>query len=207
MKKSLLLVLLLVALTEQPIVLAQDSNSHSESINNKVCFKDENTLKKMYIVQDGKEDLIGSISISDHTVFSVFLSPVLFSMKSTLPKSVSDIIEVVAFISKRRESDVKKTVLLGDLYIAPAYRGKGYAQLLVKNTCQECFQKGYDFIALIPDPFEYENGVQKSLHDMPEYDAKQKALIKLYTKCGFKIASDQHANFMYQEKCPFKTNL
>ncbi len=85
---------------------------------------------------------------------------------------------------------LEKTLVLGDLYILPEFRGKGYAKILVDNTCREVMKDPIENIVLIPQPFEYENNQQKILSDQPDYEEKVAKLMNLYAKCGFKKIND-----------------
>ncbi len=158
----------------------------------------ELTRRSIYVTQDGQKEFIGSISITKGQSLSIFASPAFSAIdKKLFPPSMISLITVVSAINARKK-DLEKTILLGDLYIFPKYRGKEFAQILVKNTCQELFEKeGINFIVLIPDPFEYENNMQKSFHGTPDYDIKKEQLIRLYKKCSFNVDEADGTIFMY----------
>jgi len=90
--------------------------------------------------------------------------------------------------------------MLGDLYVKPAFRNKGYARLLMQNTCQEIFDiTNTQFIVITVEPFEYVDNIQKSLLGTPEFAPKQEQLIALYTRCGFKLHNGSPL-YMYKER-------
>lgn len=153
------------------------------------------------IDENNQAQTIGSINILSGTQLAIFASPVFVEMdKTTLPPDVTALIEIVFTIKNNLQPDLERVALLGDLYIHPEFRGKGYAQALIKNTCQEIFNRAEaDLIVLTPTPFEYENNVQKLLKGTLEYESKKERLITLYQRCGFVLYEGQPL-FLYLEK-------
>ncbi len=139
---------------------------------------------------------LGVISISKAS----YLKP-LSEVPKALAEKSSGFLEIFSLVGvlTTKKYDFEKTLVLGDLYIFPDLRGKGYAKNLVEKACKKVFESGADTIVLIPQPFEYIDGKQVILSDKPGYQSKVEKLMKLYGKCGFtKIDSEQ--NFMVLSK-------
>ncbi len=146
------------------------------------------TRKTMYCVEGETKKKLGFIAITK----GVTLKPL-----ASLPKAIIDqmpavsgfnaIFKMVKLLAAK-EYDLDKTVMLGDLYIFPDLRGKGYAKLLVENACKTVREnKEAEHIVLGPQPFEYVDNKQTTLSSQgPGYQEKVQKLIKLYQRCGFK---------------------
>lgn len=125
---------------------------------------------------------------------------------SQLPKEAADHIKMALehirlfkAIDQQLNSSNEGVAHLGDLYIAPKFRGKGLSSQLIQKVSREVFSKTKTrFIAIAPDPFEYVNQVQTSLRDSPDYLEKRNRLIKLYQSQGF-VPSKSDPFFMYLE--------
>lgn len=152
----------------------------------------------MYILGKSENpEHVGSIGINQGKTLDIFTSSVFDAVdRSSLPSTIVRLMTVIGKIKTKQSLD--KVVMLGDLHIAIAYRGKGFAQQLLDKACQYCFDEGATLIALIPDPFEYENGTQKCLESSPDYEIKKQRLIQLYQKCGFSIDKADATLFMYR---------
>jgi GNAT superfamily N-acetyltransferase len=150
-------------------------------------------------IHNASSERVGWVSVTEGKVLDVFTSPKFESIdRTTLPSCIVPLIGVIKKIKTKQNLD--KVAMIGDLYITQAYRGKGYAyaQQLLDKACQYCFDAGFNTIALIPDPFEYENGQQKCLEGSPDYETKKQKLIQLYQKCGFSIDKADEMLFMYR---------
>jgi len=119
----------------------------------------------MYASAGDTDKAIGSISFTYGGNLLVFTTPEFNAAVdiTLLPGYVQRLITVVKHVYAH--NDLNKIVMLGDLYIAPESRGKKYAQYFVEHICQQLVAEGFTTIVLIPDPFEYENGQQKTLED------------------------------------------
>ncbi len=196
-------ILLMLALTFCHLLsadLMQENSSNIQFKREKVRFGLER--QEMILINDeGKPEQVGFIVITSCGQFSA-LDPSIFAGvdKSTLVPEVLELIDLVSSVKSELTTSLGQVVLLGDLYVDPKYRGQGYAKLLIQNTCQEIFSNAQtNFIVLTPDPFEYENNIQKTLGGTSEYEAKKDLLIKLYGSLGF-VGCQRDLFFMYLKR-------
>lgn len=148
--------------------------------------------KHSLLAPDGSSMCLLSTTPGSH--FCNFDSPAFNAIDiSSLPAELLHIIVAVKAIKARY--DLNAVVMIGDLYVPLAHRGKGYASHLLEETCMHLFSNGAKAVVLIPDPFEYENGAAKLLAD----DDKKQNLVKLYQRCGFKSNDDSAVVFMYRD--------
>lgn len=139
---------------------------------------------------------LGVLSISKASYLKA-----LQEVPKDIAKNIPGFLEIVSLVGvlTTKKYDFEKTSMLGDLYIFPALRGKGYAKILVEKACKKELESGVDNIVLIPQPFEYIDDKQVILYDELNYQREVEKLMKLYGKCGFrKIDSEQ--NFMVLSK-------
>lgn len=111
---------------------------------------------------------------------------------SQMPPEISHLITGVKAIKSKH--DLNKIIMIGDVYVPLAHRGKGYAHNLLEKTCANLFNQNTQTIILIPDPFEYKDNKQIVVNDE---DKKQK-LVKLYESCGFKKDNENKVIYMYR---------
>ena len=136
---------------------------------------------------------ICSLTATHGKTLAAFDSPIFDAInRSEMPPDVPPVIAAVKAMKTR--GDLNKMVMLGDLYVPVAHRGKGYARRLLDESCTHLLSKGFKTIALIPDPFEYEDGKKKLLADID----KREKLMKLYHSCGFATDKDTAA-CMYRD--------
>ncbi len=156
------------------------------------------------INKSGKLETVGALSITSMQLLSIFDSPVFTSIDNILhhPQEVRNLITLVQIVKSQLNKSLENIVVLGDLYIFPKFRGHGYANPLIQKVCKEIFSTTETkFIAVSPDPFEYENGLQKSLHETPDYESKKARLITLYLRNGFVPCQ---SDFPVLYRTPFK---
>ncbi len=156
----------------------------------------------MTLVSRGREaETVGAVAIMPTEQLSIFDSPVFEAIdKEIVPPEVRTIISVVQSIKRELEGSLEDCVMLGDLYIYPEFRGCGYSSLLIQKVCLEIFSTTkIKCIAIAPDPFEYENKMQKSLQGTPEYEMKKERLIKLYQLNGFVLCQSE-SPVLYKKK-------
>lgn len=153
----------------------------------------------MYATINGKKETIGFASIIQGQTLASIAS-LAGSSKYKLPSAAVDLIETFNTIKNTLSVDLDQVVFLENLYVEPMFRGRGYAHMLIENTCQEIFNTTEaKFIALTPNPFEFIDAKQVSLKGTSEYDAKKAQVIKLYQQCGF-IQDQEDAVYMYKAK-------
>lgn len=158
--------------------------------------------KKMNLSRENEEpENIGSLAVISNEQLSVFDSPIFASIDlSTLPPEVDELIQILNGIKSELTQSIEHLVILGDLYVHPKFRSQGYAKQLIAKTCEEIFNTTQNqYIVIVPNPFEFENNVQVSLKESPEYEEKKASLIKLYQQVGF-VSCKSEPFFMYLEK-------
>jgi GNAT superfamily N-acetyltransferase len=89
----------------------------------------------------------------------------------------------VGFINYAQVNSFFNVYALYELYIDPAYRGKGYAKSLINYTCRRLFKMGAAKIFIQPGPFEEEEE-EDDLSD-EEYKEKLLKIVCLYKSSGF----------------------
>lgn len=178
----------------------QDSSSHIEFKTEEMPYGIKQ--QKMNLNRENEEpENIGSLAIISNEQLSVFDSPIFASIDiSTLPPEVDELCKILAGIKKELTQSLEKVVMLGDLYVHPKFRGRGYAKQLIRNTCEEIFNTTQaQYIVIAPGPFELENGVKVPEREATDYEEKKNRLIKLYQKIGF-LPGQSDPIFMYLEK-------
>ena len=155
----------------------------------------------MFPAGNESQEILGSIAILPGESLAAMTSPIFDSMdKGTLPPDAVRLISVAKAIDTK--NDFNTLVMLGDLYVPTAHRGKGYAKKLIDFASKQVFQEGIATIIIQPYPFEYEDGFEyefgkeKSLEGSPDYQSKEQRLITLYEKCGFENVQAQDVSFM-----------
>lgn len=200
MYKKLLLMITLISSHLLCAELKQDSSAHIQFKREKLPFGFERQ-KMSFVNNNGESKYIGSIAILSSKQFSVFDSPIFTNIdKNTFAPEVVELINLIPNVKNELTTSLEQVVLLGDLYVHPKYRGHGYAKLLMQKTCQEIFSTTQaNFIVLVPEPFEYENNMQKSLRGTLEYEEKKDRLVKLYKSMDF-IPCQRDVFFMYLKR-------
>lgn len=145
-----------------------------------------------------QNEVIGTISGTEGKVLAMFTSPVMTSLnKAELPPDVVRLMNQIQAISTKQ--NLEKVIVIGDLHVPVAHRGKNFAQILLYNVCQQLSNIEIETIILIPDPFEYIDGKETIISDPLEYEEKKRRLIKLYSKCGFVEDQAMELTYMYRK--------
>jgi len=194
---------LIIVLFFSQLLYADSKQDNSSTIE----FKTEEKpfgikQKEMNLNRENAEpENIGSIAIISREQLSVFDSPIFASIDiSTLPPEVGELLKILIGIKEELTQSLENVVLLGDLYVQPKFRGRGYAKQLIQNTCEEIFNTTQtQYIVIAPGPFEVENGVKVPEREAADYEEKKNRLIKLYQTKGFVPCKDEPF-FMYLEK-------
>lgn len=155
-------------------------------------------IQKIDLIQTvgTQKEIIGTISVITKNIFSIFITPAFEAVdKSDMPDAVFRIVDVVKTLNNRNELD--STIMLGDLYVSSEHRGRGYAHKLVARACDCAKARNAKKAVLIPDPFEYVNGEQKSLEGT-HYEECKEQLISLYQQCGFTTDTTDTTLFMHK---------
>lgn len=144
---------------------------------------------------------VASITILNSTQLRAFDLPAGATIqKDALPAEIITLLDIIASIKTDLSANLEQVVMLGDLYVKPAFRNQGYARLLMQNTCQEIFDTtNTQLIVITVEPFEYENNIQKSLLGTSDFAPKQERLIALYSRCGFNLHQDSPL-YMYKAR-------
>lgn len=159
----------------------------------------ETPIGLCWVMVDENNSFIGAINSIENKNLTVFSSSVFASIdKDQLPPEVRHIVAVIHDITTKY--GLQDLVMLGDLYVAAEYRGKGYAQQLLARACRDLIEKGIQKIALIPDPFEYVEGRPVLVEDPTEYASKKQQLILFYQKNGFVVNEAEGIIYMYRNE-------
>lgn len=171
--------------------------SAAGNITFQVTYNNDVETARYSLFDKAAKKNIGLMTGARGTALGVFKSAAFATVdRGTLPP---DILEMVTF-SEVLNGDLKKTMILGDLYISFSYRGKGYAKRFIQHVCEKLHSQGMDTIVLLPHPFTYENNTRKSLKGVAGYEDDQKRLIKLFQACGFELAQHKDLVYMYKNK-------
>lgn len=137
------------------------------------------------------DSCVCSLTTTQGSCLAVFDTPIFDTIDaSEMPPGVPSLIAAVK--AMKAKYDLHDVVVIGDVYVPVAHRGHGYARQLIEEACTNIFSQGFKTVTLIPDPFEYEDGKQKLLHDKD----KEQKLVHLYQTCGF--IKDSEDTFMYR---------
>ncbi|MGB8467398.1 MAG: GNAT family N-acetyltransferase [Candidatus Babeliales bacterium] len=146
-------------------------------------------------------EIIGAASVVYGDMLAPSISPLVDNLDlSAAPAALIELRTMLKTVQKNYIADFKGMAMIGDLWINPAHRGKGLAKELIQHVCQKLHSEGIRFIVLTPDPFEYVDGVQKSLRGTSEYEEKRQRLIQLYQQLGFALSNETEPLFMYLAK-------